>query len=601
MMNADHYEPPLKGATLNKLVRGHVLPQLAHYFDLLEAGFEATQFNGQPVFSQGDKFLPGKIAIALAHLLILTPRGTAEHARYLAGSRRLMRLVSQLPNDSWGIYYALMALNRLRKAGLLEAAVEPECIERLRASQDWRRFVREGDLRLKDLPTNYYGVAFGIARLRMLMGWEDASAADALLQKTLAHYERYSGEFGFSDETEGEGRFDRYSILLVAELCERFIETELPVTPRLKELLAQSARLALQCANTAGDGFGFGRSVGPYGDTAIIEILATAAYLGVLDAEQGSYAYAHCVRAAAKYMDFWYDPALHSVNLWFDGRCTDGYRGAHRMLGENFSIIHQLLSTCELWERAGYADKVPPQDLGAWLEKTQPDFALTWFARGAYDRALAVRRDGGLVFTLPLINGGASQHDNAPYYPVPFSPRLIEGRPDSGPAHPQLIFRLELADGSVLLPTSFTQKLRVQRDGDEHVLSYEQPGLNRVGGEHARLDTRVTLQTEYRFGPGTITRRDLLIPAAPLAIKALSLEFSSFSGEASATRTSVDFAQGRIRRFEIEGFDACSIEEPPPEALRASTSGPPRTHLRFTRQVTQMTAPIPLRWSFSYR
>ncbi|MBV8500106.1 MAG: hypothetical protein JO006_00125 [Paucibacter sp.] len=595
------YEPPLGHLSFATLVRGQLLPQLAHYFELLDQGLESTQFNGEPVFGQGDKFLPGKIAIALAHLLILTPRGTAEHARYLAGSPRLMNLVSALPNESWGIYYALMALNRLRKAGLLEAAVDAACLARMRLSLDWRMFVHEDELRLKDLPTNYYGVAFGIARLRMLMGWEDASAAEALLEKTLAHYERYSGEFGFSDETEGEGRFDRYSILLVAELCERYIETELDVTPRLKELLALSAKLALQCANTAGDGFGFGRSIGPYGDTAMIEILATSAYLGLLDDAQARHAYAYCVRAAAKYVDFWYDPALHSVNLWRNGRCTDGYRGAHRMLGENFSIIHQLLSTCELWERAGLAHQAPAQDLGAWLEQTQPAFALTWFARGEYDRALLVRRDRGLVFTMPLISGGTGLHHNAPYYPIPFSPRLIEGRPDSGPAHPQLVLRLQLADGSVLLPTSYARELAVRQEGDEYVLSYTQPGLNRVGGDRPQLDTRVSLKTEIRFGSGRISRHDLLIPNEPLAITALSLEFSSFSSGARADARAVDFSEGRIQRFETEGFEVCQVEEPPPPALRASTSGPPCTHLQFTQPAAQRADPIPIRWTLFYR
>ena len=599
-MNPGRDESPLKDRPLNALVR-ELLPQLAYYFELLDREGEAAQFNGAPVFGQDDKFLPGKIAIGLAHLLILTPRESAEHARYLAGGRRLMSRIAQLPNDSWGIYYALMALNRLRKAGLLDAAVAPDCLAEMRRRLDWRHFVDSQTLRLKDLPTNYYGVAFGIARLRMLMGWEDGSAADALLAKTLAHYERFSGEFGFSDETEGEGRFDRYSILLVAELCERFIETELEVTPALKALLAQSARLALQCANTAGDGFGFGRSIGPYGDTAVIEILATAACLGVLDDDVCRHAYAYCVRAAAKVVGFWFDPALHSVNLWRDGRCTDAYRGAHRMLGENFSLIHQLLSTSELWSDAGFADLPPAPDLGPWLEKHQPAFALNWFARGEYERALVVRRDRGRVFTLPLINGGNGQHDNAPYYPIPLSPRLIEGRPDSGAAHPQLLPRLALADGSVLLPTSFMQDLKYWQDGDDWVLSYRQPGLNRVGRMRAQLDTRVALQTEVRFGPGRISRRDLLLPAAPLDGVALSLEFASFSSQARIEGLAVAFGAGVIERFEVEGLAACRVDEPPPAALRASTSGPPRTHLSFSRTATQMAGPTLIRWTLSYR
>ena len=600
-MQADRYEPPLKALPLNELVRGQLLPQLAQYFALLDADGLQARFNGASVFGQGDVFLPGKIAIGIAHLLTLTPRDAEPFAGYLAGGRRLMALVSELPSESWGIYYALMALNRLRKAGLLDAAVEPASLARLRERLDWRHFVDADSLQLKALPTNYYGVAFGIARLRMLMQWEDASASEALLAKTLDHYERYSGEFGFSDETEGEGRFDRYSILLAAEFCERFIETELEVTPRLKSLLAQSARLALQCANTAGDGFGFGRSIGPYGDTALVEILTAAAYLGLLDDDERRHAYAHCVRAAAKYVDFWFDPALNSVDLWNGGRSTDGYRGPHRMLGENFSIIHQLLSTSELWSAAGLADAAPLPDLGDWLARSQPGFTLNWFARGPYDRALAVRRDRGLVFMLPLINGGVGQHDNAPYYPIPFSPRLIEGRPESGAAHPQLLFRLLLADGSVLLPTSFIQDLKTWQDGDEQVLSYRQPGLNLVGARQPRLDTRVTLFTEYRFGPGHISRSDVLRPATPLQVAALSLEFACFSFGAQATGTRVDFDAGVVESFEVEGLDRLDIREPAAEPQRGLTSGPARTHLKFSGTATQMAAPLSLRWTLRYR
>ena len=50
-----------------------------------------------------------------------------------------------------------------------------------------RRFVRTDDLTLISLPNNYYGVAFSVARLRYRLGWEDASASEALLGKTLDH------------------------------------------------------------------------------------------------------------------------------------------------------------------------------------------------------------------------------------------------------------------------------------------------------------------------------------------------------------------------------------------------------------------------------
>ncbi len=93
-------------------------------------------------------------------------------------------------NNTWGVYYYCQALHMLQEAGLLEQAVSPETLAKLRIKLDWRAFVRADDLTLIDLPNNYYGVAFSVARLRYQLGWEDASASEALLERTLDHYRR---------------------------------------------------------------------------------------------------------------------------------------------------------------------------------------------------------------------------------------------------------------------------------------------------------------------------------------------------------------------------------------------------------------------------
>ncbi|WP_395400223.1 hypothetical protein ACHMW6_23025 [Pseudoduganella sp. UC29_106] len=92
---------------------------------------------------------------------------------------------------------------------------------------------------------------------------------------------------------------------------------------------------------------------------------------------------------------------LRSVDMWNQGRRTDAYRGKHRILGENFSLLHQLIFTNEQWNMAGMEDKAPRQDLQAWLDRTQPRFSLTTYAKGEYDRALAVYRDKGHVSACP--------------------------------------------------------------------------------------------------------------------------------------------------------------------------------------------------------
>ncbi|MBC7917422.1 MAG: hypothetical protein H7Y28_06405, partial [Rhodoferax sp.] len=259
---------PAYARSLDAIVRSEISAQLTYFFDALVTQEEALTLYGIRVFEANDQFLPGKICAGLAHLLVQADPSDPALEHRINGYRRVLDFTARMKNESWGIYYACAGLYALKKAELLAAAVSDETLALLSERSDWRRFVNAGDYTLIGLPTNYYGVAFSIARLRMLLGWEDATASEALLEKTLHHYATHSGVFGFCDDTDGEGRFDRYSILLIAEICERFIETGLTVTPHLRDLLRNAVNVALKLSNTQGDGFCFGRSLGPYGDTA---------------------------------------------------------------------------------------------------------------------------------------------------------------------------------------------------------------------------------------------------------------------------------------------------------------------------------------------
>ena len=203
---------------MNTVVHG-LYPQLDYFFAKLVAEKEKVVIDGQSPFTSKDKFLPGKIAVGLSHVLLAKAKDDPSLASALRDYRAIADLTVGMDNHTWGIYYYLSALYSLKKAGLLEQAVSPETLVQLRATLDWRTFVSQPDYELIDLPTNYFGVAFSVARLRMLLGWEDDRAGAILLDKMLKHYDSYSGVYGYSDETAGEGRFDRYSILLIAEIC----------------------------------------------------------------------------------------------------------------------------------------------------------------------------------------------------------------------------------------------------------------------------------------------------------------------------------------------------------------------------------------------
>ncbi|MFT3996473.1 MAG: hypothetical protein QM667_03630 [Asticcacaulis sp.] len=594
---------PASVAPFSVTVKDRLLPQTAVLVRQLIREGRTMTIDGQPVLGSGDKFLPGKIAAGLAYLIVETPAGDPARAEYLNGFRTLSRLTLDDTNDTWGIYYYVAALEQLHRAGLLEQAVDADVLARLKTKLDWRGFVTP-DLKLIDLPNNYYGVAFSIAGLRHRLGWEDDTAARALLARMLDHYRTYS-DFGFADELEGGGRFDRYSVLLIGEIAQRHIEAGLTPTPEVLDWLKGSARLLLLRLNAQGDGFEYGRSIGAYGETAFVEVLSAAAFYNVLTPEEKDAAYSFSAVIAQRYMDFWVDAKTGSVNLWDKGRRTDTYRGKHRILGENLSLGRQLLYTSALWDRIGYGGKAPMTDLRQWRRK-QPELTTTWFARGQkgkgqYDRALITRRDGDRVFGLPLINGGVSQHMNTPYFPLPFSPGVIEASADA--TFPQLIARFTLKDGTVLQPLSWYSGIEVSNGADPQV-RYRQDALDRMGQAAPQTDTRLSAQTTYAFGKGRLTRHDVFTPKDPIEVQAVNIEFASFSTQATLRRDGdgwrVSYGAGAVTGFRLKGFDHCVVAPVADPLYRAPTQAF-ETRLSCSRDAFTMAGPLRVEWTLDYK
>lgn len=588
--------------SLDDIVMGELFGQLAYFFDVLVGQWAQLTLGGIAVFSAKDPFLPGKICAGFAHLLVNADGDSAAQQERIQRYRKVMDFTAEMANASWGIYYSVAGLYALKNAGLLEAAVSAETLASLRVKSDWRCFVRANNYTLIDLPTNYYGVAFSIARLRMLLGWEDASASEALLEKTLHHYTTHSGPFGFCDDTDGEGRFDRYSILLAAEICERFIETGLTVTPQLRKLLRNSVDVTLKLANTGGGGFCFGRSLGPYGDTAMLQILSVASHLEVLTPQEQPFAYSLSVVIAEKYIRFWFDSATHSVDMWGQGRRVDAYRGKSRILGENLSLLHQIISANQLWNRAGFKGAAPhtPAQVQAWLDATQAPFSLIPFATGIYDRSLAICRDKGRVFSLLMINGGTSQHMNSPYYPLPFSPGVVEGIADSGFEFAQLMPQLTLHDGTQLMGTAFFKNICSASQGSTHLVRYQLDAMAQLGGNAPVEDDRVASEVEYVFEPGKITRTERFTPLQPLHLRYVALSYLSFSGGANVDGFHVRFGTGAVTAFLTTGFDTCRISKLDNNAEFRSPNGAMHTHVQCTRESFLASEPFTVQWTLHY-
>jgi hypothetical protein len=586
---------------MNRIVEGDLTPQLEYFFNKISTEKDQVTVDGFAAFKGNDKFLPGKIAVGLSHLLVNMPPTDIRRSQYLKAYRDIADMTVNIDNETWGIYYYLSALNKLKNAQLLDEAISPETLAILKQKLDWRVFVNTKDFALINLPTNYYGVAFSVARLRMLLGWEDATGSDKLLEIALAHYDKYSGKFGFSDETDGEGRFDRYSILLIAEICQRFVDTGLPLTPKLTGLLRNAATIALNIGNADGEGFSFGRSIGPYADTSMLEILSVAAYLDVLTPEEKKYAYAYSSRIAERYVGFWFAPKIMSVDMWGQGRRTDTYRGKHRILGENLSLLNQLISTNAMWNKAGFKNVVPASDLQTWFNKSQPTFKLYPFAQGEYDRALAIYRDKNHVFSLLMVNGGPNQHANSPYYPLPFSNNIVAGIADSGYQNPQLLPKFKLKDGSQLIPTAFIKNIRTKTNGKQHLVTYQQDALTLLGKNRPIKDQRISLTTQYIFEPGAITRIDKYTPSVALDVEDISLSFASFSDDANVNGGDITFNNGNATRFSVTGLANCRAEKTNGHHDFKSPNGPMKTHVSCHKANFIMNRPITIKWVIGYQ
>ena len=595
--------PPQRGpiyagavTPMNQTVEQRLLPQTAVLLHKLLAEKRDMTLDGVKVFEADDKFLPGKIAIGLAYLVVDTPRTDPKFAEYLAAYRQIADMTVDDPNETWGIYYYCQALLMLQEAGLLEQAVSPEALAKLRGRLDWRRFVRTDDLTLIKLPNNYYGVAFSVARLRYRLGWEDASASEALLGKTLDHYRKYSGEYGFADETDGERRFDRYSVLLIGEIAHRLIEAGMPATPEVRQWLRRSVDLMLPRLNLRGEGFEYGRSIGAYGETAFLEVLTAAAKLDVLTPEEKAMSYAFSSRVAARYMDFWFDPKMGSVNLWDHGRRTDAYRGKHRILGENLSLGRQYIYTSAIWNALGFKDKAPDPGYAAWLDAL-PRRTVTWFARGKNDRLVVTVRDRGHVIGLPIINGGDGQHQNTPYYPIPFSPGMLQGVADA--AFPQLLPRITLADGAQLAPLAYAAHVKIAEQGARTTVTYDQDRLDRLGGKAPVADDRFGVKTTYVLEPGRIRRTDVFTPKAGVVVKAVDLAFASFSGKATTKGGVTTFGIGDVTSFQVEGL-SCSTKALANDKTYRAPTGAMTAVTRCTGAVGA-SGPIRVSWAIRYR
>jgi len=96
--------------------------------------------------------------------------------------------------------------------------------------------------------------------------------------------------------------------------------------------------------------------------------------------------------------------------------------------------------------------------------------------------------------------------------------------------------------------------------------------LTRLGADSPLKDPRIRVSSEYVFAPGVITRTEHYTAATPVEVARLTLEFASFSDDATLAGASVHFGSGTVLAFEVEGLRTCQAES---TAATTNTNRPP--------------------------
>lgn len=517
---------------------------------------EALTMDGVWGYNDKAQFVAGKAINLCSYVVLEYLKDSDEFDAAMAGLKSVIPMLAKMPMDTWGTLNGITGLYRLQTAGYLEQAVDEETMDLLKKALDWRTFVDiEDNYALIGKPTNYYGVAFGIARYRELLGWEPEKHSWILLDRLINHIQTFSGEFGYMDETKGEGRFDRYSILIPSEITALVLETNFHEPDLIRQMLDRSAHIFLKLANEAGTGFSYGRSIGAYGDTAALEVLSAATELGgIFTEEEEKLAYGYTMRVLRSLVDFWYDEEMQSINMWEKGRKTDQYRNKNRILSENLSLHMQAVNSLSHWAKAGY-DKLEEPEGWEKLLDAQEAYSFIRFAKDEYDRGLVIVRQGKMVWSLPLINGGTKYFSRDPYMPVPRQNFVSEGVPDvcCGAMVPKLV----MENGDVVMPVSYISQIETREEDSGFTVVCRQKELCLMGEMSPRKAEGISSVTTYRFRDGVIIREDEFAIDESWQVREVALEMQTFSREPQADGCRVSFGEGCVTAFEAEGYGEC--------------------------------------------
>lgn len=564
-----------------------VLPIIDSLWSRVVKNKGETEICGIKVFKRGDAFLAGKCSDAFSYAAV-----ESNDRRQYRKLCETFAFLSKCDVKTWGIFYFLRGIDRLQKAGVSGMIISREMEKNLRSRLDWRSFATENGLHI-GYPSNYLGCAFGIAQYRERLGWDKDNTSNKFLDKIIEHCEKYSGkEYMFCDESDGDGRFDRYSFLLPAELATRLWEMGSPVPERLIAMVRKSCDAVLMLANGEGCGFSYGRSLGAYGDTAVLEILAIAHKLRILTPDEEALAYTYSKQIIKRFQEFWYRKDWRMFDLWEQGRRGDFYLSKDRILGDNLSISMHLLRTSSMWKDYSFEGQDVYQ-----LMKQLPSCKLITFRKTDNEHLCAAFiRMNGQCFTVPFVNSGVSLAGTAPYQPIPQQMPLLCF--PTGINLPVLNALFITYKGYRLISTAFFTEVKVKQESDTVVVQYY---LDRFYNMVLRCrESNLKCQGEYRFSSHKIEKTESYVSNGKTVLSGVYMEFPSKYIPKKVDRNTVYF-DGEINSFSVEGLDLIKIDDVSKITAYNTPVGSLKTRMLYGKEnVTLSDKPLQIKWTLFY-
>lgn len=587
---------------MKEIIEKDLKPIVLELYQKIKEEGLSLKIDGVPAYNPDAQFVGGMLINTTSYIvteLIKTQKSLQELGN-------IIRMASDMEMKTWGILGSLSGLYRLYKKGVLEQTVDSQTLEILRDKLDFRSMVDVNNCyAMTGLPTNYYGVAYNIARLREKLGWETEKHSPHLLEHLLKHIEQYSGEHSFMDETKGDGRFDRYSIVIPAELAAPLLDSEEKVPEKIRVMLEQSARLLLQLANEDGQGLSYGRSIGVYGDTAPLGCFTAAAKAGVLSENELEIAYGYSMRIMQRVIHFWYDTKMQSINMWNYGRKTDNYRNKNRILSETLGIFLNLMNTYEAWKKIGFANRKICPDYVERLKKLEK-YTYICFSEEGYKRSLAIVRDREHVWMLPIVNGAKFYYDRDAYMPVPFQNHVLQGVPEC--SHGQLVPQIILENGEVCMPLAYTSDIFYENNEKQMKLTCVYDSMCKISGGidvfrplgEPRKFEGIKTTTFYTFREGEIQREDHFELSADIKIRKVRLVLLTYSEEPEMKFCAVNFKKGILKSMSAEGYEECLIKKATDDGSYDTPQGRLQYEIIWEHTVKKQETSKMFKWEITY-